>query len=119
MLLVEDDDELRKVLSMMLGRLGFSVREARSRDEALAHARDGFDVVVSDIRLGEGYEGLELVRELRAERDVPAVAITGHPYPGTVGRAWEAGFDAVLLKPFDRDEICHTIARVARKSRAR
>jgi CheY-like chemotaxis protein len=80
-LLVEDDEVLRILLSTVLGQCGYEVSMAADGSEALAavHSRGGrFALVVSDVMM-PGMSGLELARRLRAEGEsVPILLLSGY-----------------------------------------
>ena len=76
-LIVDDDQRLRRLLSRFLSREGYQIREAGDADEmrrALAVRKA--DLVVLDLML-PGEDGLSLARELRTTSDVPIVMLTG------------------------------------------
>ncbi|NJD67638.1 MAG: response regulator [candidate division NC10 bacterium] len=78
-LLVDDEPDIRRLLSRHLRRLGYTVGEAADGEEALALVpREGPDVVITDMampRLG----GLELIERLRdLAHDLPVIVLTGH-----------------------------------------
>lgn len=79
-LIVEDDSSIRRVLAMHLARAGYAVDEAANAAEAieLNRADPSRDLIVSDIRMGPGMSGIELVSNIRAERpDMPMMLVTG------------------------------------------
>jgi two-component system, cell cycle response regulator DivK len=115
-LLVEDDRDTREMYSEYLSYSGLRVAEAPSGFRALDCVREQTpDVVVTDIAM-PGMDGLELSRRLRAEppmRDVPIIAVSGHPTP----RARDAGCNLMLEKPCTPDELLHAIEDVLGRSR--
>jgi CheY-like chemotaxis protein len=110
-LLVEDDQDTREMYSEYLSYSGLRVTEAPTGFRALERAREQRpDVVVTDIAM-PGMDGLELSRRLRAEppmRDVPIIAVSGHP----TDRARDAGCNVMLEKPCTPDELLHAIEEV-------
>jgi DNA-binding response OmpR family regulator len=109
-LLVEDDEEMRRMLAAALRRDGLRVAEAANGDDAMAWLapwamagrRDAApDLIVSDIRLPY-FSGLEILEgvQITAER-VPVILITGFPDDETIERARDLGAACVLAKPFD------------------
>ncbi|MGH7291927.1 MAG: sigma-54-dependent transcriptional regulator, partial [Myxococcota bacterium] len=105
-LIVEDEANMRRVLSALLERDGFRTFEAPDGGAALELLkREAVDAILTDLRMPKmnGLELLEAVR--RAHPEIPVVMLTAH---GTVGSAVEAlkqgAFD-YLTKPFDPDEI--------------
>ena len=95
LLLVEDNDDLADVTAALLGRLGCKVQRATDSQGALRLIADepAFDVVLSDIRMPGGMDGLSLARVLRDYcPDLPVVLISGYAAQSL------AGEDFVLLE---------------------
>jgi CheY-like chemotaxis protein len=103
-LIVEDDDEFRQILSRSLRRAGYEVQEAEHALGAIcAMVRAGADLILTDIRMPI-VDGLGLVRELKAHedtRDVPVVAMTGFDTPENRAAALRAGCIGYIAKPID------------------
>ncbi len=103
-LLIEDQGDARRALTLLLAREGFEVQAAATAAEALEKAQGfAFDLIISDIGLPD-LSGLELLPRLRAMRPAPAIALTGFGMEQDVQRATESGFDLHITKPvaFDR-----------------
>ena len=100
-LTVEDDAIVRADLRLVLEEAGFEVcADARDGEEAVELARRHRpDLVLMDLGLPR-VDGVEAIRRIRGNRDVPVVALTGHRSGGFVERALEAGATAHVLKPF-------------------
>lgn len=103
-LVVEDSEDARGMLSLLLRTKGHEVIEAANGPDGLAAvARCRPDIAFVDIGL-PGMDGFELVRRLRSEtkaRLPRLVALTGYGSPEDVRRAHEAGFDEHMVKPVD------------------
>jgi len=116
-LVVEDDAVLRGVLRRFLAKLGYEVAVAAGVPEAVALLeRDRFEVVVTDLRLPTS-SGVELMLVVRAHQpDARTILMSGDADLPTVALAVERGVDAVLLKPFDleelRQQVEHSMERV-------
>jgi signal transduction histidine kinase len=112
-LIVEDNDDARQMLAAMLSLDGHEVRSARSAHAGLALAAESVpDLALIDIRLPD-MDGYELARKLRAAPDrgrIGLVALTGLAQPEDQQRAFEAGFDAHLVKPVSPDRLRQVIA---------
>ncbi len=101
-LVIDDDEDLLRLLSMRLVAWGFRISTAASAEEGLARiAVEPPQLVVSDVRL-PGKDGLALFEEIRATRPtLPVILLTAH---GTIPDAVEAtsrGVFGYLTKPFD------------------
>src|SRR6187402_253356 len=116
-LVVDDEPNLRRVLSAQLSRDGYDVHTAEDGAQALAVlAEHHIDLVITDLKM-PGVDGMELLRQsLKLDSELPVVMITAH---GTVDNAVEAlklgAFD-YITKPFDQGEV-RTIVRKALKTR--
>lgn len=118
-LIVEDEILIAEELRERLSRLGFSVIAAvDTADEGIAIAtREHPDLVVMDIRLKGEKDGIQAVKEIREQVDVPIVYLTAHSDRLTVERAKATDYDGFILKPFQRREMQTTI-EVAMRRRA-
>ncbi|MEX0696255.1 MAG: response regulator [Dongiaceae bacterium] len=114
-LVVDDDREIRDLLSRFLGKHGFRVtvaRDGREMKQALADRR--IDLVVLDLMLpGEG--GLSLCRELRARSTVPIIMLTAMREEADRVVGLEMGADDYLAKPFGPRELLARIRAVLRR----
>jgi two-component system OmpR family response regulator len=116
LLLVDDDGEIRGLVSKFLRSNGFRVLTASNgveMREALLHA--GISLVILDIML-PGTDGLELCRELRRTSSVPVIMLTakGDDLDRIIGL--EVGADDYLAKPFNPRELLARIKAVLRRS---
>jgi type II secretory ATPase GspE/PulE/Tfp pilus assembly ATPase PilB-like protein/CheY-like chemotaxis protein len=102
-LLVDDEDALRRVMRDLLARDGYEVVEARTGIEALDQVdRHAPDVVVLDLNL-PGLDGYSVLAELRsrpATRDIPVIVLTAKGDEDNEVRVFELGADDFLSKPF-------------------
>jgi CheY-like chemotaxis protein len=119
-LVVEDDDDSREVLKMILEYHGAFVSAASSARAALAlFGMHRVDVLVSEVLMPRE-DGLWLIRAVRKlppdkGGHVPALAITSHDFLREPARA--AGFDASTLRPIDLGAFCEMTAALATGSR--
>lgn len=107
-LLIEDSEDIRYLLTLELERLGHSVIAATDGSSGLERVQfDRPDVVISDIKM-PGLDGYQLIRALRAKPEfsrIPAIALTGFGAKHDFERAMAAGFDACVSKPAEAEEI--------------
>jgi two-component system response regulator GlrR len=114
-LLVDDDQDLLKVLAIRLQRQGYNINTADSGKRALA-ALPAFrpQVVITDMRM-DGMDGLTLFDAIHArEPTLPVIVLTAH---GTIPDAVDAtqrGVFAYLTKPFERDQLVEIVERALR-----
>ncbi|HWE25674.1 MAG TPA: sigma-54 dependent transcriptional regulator [Myxococcales bacterium] len=116
-LVVDDEQSLRKVLAATLQREGYEVTVCGDGEEALsALERDGADVVVTDLVMPK-LDGLALLRKVVARHpDVPVIVITAHGRIDSAVEAMKAGAFDFLAKPFDHGELKAIISKAARQS---
>jgi two-component system NtrC family response regulator len=117
-LLVDDDESIRKVLGYMLEEAGYAVESAPGADAGLrlasAHRPD---LVLSDIKM-PGKDGLELLRELRAlDPSIPVIILTAFGTVGTAVEAMKHGASDYLTKPIARDDLLLTVAKTLKLHR--
>jgi CheY-like chemotaxis protein len=114
-LLVEDTDDTRELLTFVLEQCAAVVTAAASASEALdAFLRDRPQIVVTDLAMPE-HDGYWLLRQVRAHAaatDVPAVALTAFTGRYSREQALAAGFDAFLPKPIEPDVLCRALRGV-------
>jgi two-component system phosphate regulon response regulator PhoB len=119
-LLVEDDPDIRYLVSYKLVRAGFAVHEAADGPAALTEARREIpDLVILDVRM-PGMSGLEVCRELRAAPGtarVPIIMLTARARTQDLEQAYAAGATDYVVKPFNLRELVERVetllARVA------
>ncbi|HEU5219161.1 MAG TPA: type II/IV secretion system protein [Gemmatimonadales bacterium] len=102
-LLVDDEDQLRRVMRDLLERQGYSVVEARDGAQALDEVdRHAPDIVILDLNLPgvDGYSVLSQLRSRPATRQIPIVVLTAKGDEDNEVRVLELGADDFLTKPF-------------------
>jgi two-component system cell cycle response regulator DivK len=112
-LLVEDNEMNRDMLSRRLERRGYAVIVAVDGEDGVARAAaDRPDLVVMDMSL-PGIDGWEATRQLKAAPEtsaIPVLALTAHAMAGDRERAFEAGCDDFDTKPVDLPRLLEKIA---------
>jgi chemosensory pili system protein ChpA (sensor histidine kinase/response regulator) len=114
-LLADDYVDNLEVLALYLQAEGFSVLTAADGLTALEQIELHLpDIVVMDLEMPE-LSGSAVARKIRAQTataQVPLIAATGHTQRERIDEATEAGFDLVLVKPYDPDELVRHIRRL-------
>jgi DNA-binding response OmpR family regulator len=108
---VEDDEVIAELVTSILSESGFAVERTSSAENAMTRVRhDPPALVLLDLSLPGmgGAAFLSLCKRGRATADIPVVVMSGAV--STPDRA-----DAVLKKPFDIDQLCDTVSRLARR----
>ena len=102
-LVVEDQEDNRRILRDLLTNAGYEIIEAENGEEALAvAARERPDLILMDIQLPllDGYEVTRRIKTDPALRAIPIIAVTSYALSGDEGKARAAGCDAYLAKPY-------------------
>jgi len=109
-LLVQSDHDNRDMYTTYLEGCRFTVVTAATTDEALVRALDA-DIVVTGMIVPGSYDGIELIRRIRANRlrDLPVVALTTCTFDSMEQQAIAAGCDAFLPKPCLPETLASTI----------
>ena len=113
-LLVDDHDDTRYAIKDWFELDGHEVLDAADKRTALALGRKhNFDVLVCDLQLSDG-DGWELMMELRSEKPVIGIAMSGHCAPADLARSKAVGFLTHIVKPAPTSEMeaALAIARV-------
>jgi Tfp pilus assembly pilus retraction ATPase PilT/CheY-like chemotaxis protein len=120
-LLVEDEDQLRRVMKDLLEREGYIVAEARDGVQALDEVdRHAPDIVVLDLNL-PGLDGYSVLRQLRsrpATGGIPVVVLTAKGDEDNEARAFELGADDFITKPFRARALSARLEAVLGRRRA-
>lgn len=101
-MLVEDDEMIRQLLSLQLGKV-YSLEAFPDAESALKRAHERtFDIVLMDISMPGmgGVQGVGILRTIPGYADTPVLAMTGYTLPEDAERFREAGFDTLVEKPF-------------------
>ncbi|MBW9331955.1 response regulator [Herbaspirillum sp. RU 5E] len=113
---IDDDASMREALSALMRSMGWQVQcHASASDFLAALGYDGTDCIVTDVQM-PGMSGVELLEWLRGQQlATPVVVITSYPTRVQEERVQAAGQAAFLGKPFDGDEMLHTVERLLTK----
>lgn len=107
-LVVEDQKDNRRIIRDLLTSQGYEMIEAVTGLEGVTAAeRERPDLILMDIQLPEidGYEATRRIRANPALRDVPIIAVTSYALSGDDVKAFDAGCDAYITKPFSPREL--------------
>jgi DNA-binding response OmpR family regulator len=120
-LLVDDDDPLREMLSRSFEREGHRVTAVADGEAALvAAAERPYDIVLLDVALGAGPTGHDVARMLRSRRDVvPIIMLTALDSEADAVQGLESGADDYVTKPFGLAELRSRIRAVLRRAQGR
>ena len=115
-LIVDDDELMRRSLAFNLEQSGYHASTAANAEDALAMAhRDPPDLVLLDIGL-PGMDGLDAIKHLKASMDVPVIFVTARRRELDEVLGLELGGDDYITKPFDLDVLLAHIKAVLRRT---
>ncbi|RMF61403.1 MAG: sigma-54-dependent Fis family transcriptional regulator [Calditrichaeota bacterium] len=119
-MVVDDEENIREVLSSYLQSLGYEVETATDGQDALDKYQEGmYDLVISDL-LMPSIDGLELLKKIRArDKNVIFLMITGYPSIETAVEAIKKGAYDYITKPFHMDDVKLRIERAFEKKNLR
>jgi DNA-binding NtrC family response regulator len=115
-LIVDDDENIRKVVLAILEDKGYTVESVGTAREAVEKSKRKFyNLALIDIRLPD-MEGIELLTKMRDTTPrMRKVIITGYPTLQNAVDAVNKGADAYIVKPFDVEKVLNTIDQQLRK----
>jgi two-component system, OmpR family, response regulator len=119
-LVVDDDAQICRLLTRILAAEGYATETVAS-GQAMWRTllTRTFDLIILDLRLPGGEDGLTLARRLRTESDVPLMMLTGRSEQVDKVVGLEIGADDYVTKPFDRRELVARIRSILRRSQSR
>jgi len=114
-LIVDDEPNLRKILSAQLSRDGYDVMTAEDGERGLALLKEHhIDLVITDLKMPK-IDGMTLLkRALEEEPELPIVLITAHGTIDTAVEALKSGAFDFVTKPFDKDEVRQIVGKALR-----
>lgn len=106
LLIVDDNEGVRHLVSRWLEKAGFRVQEASDGAEAVEKVREEPpDIILADIRMPK-IDGIELARIIKREYPgIKIVLMTAYSSPQTIAQARREGVDDYLEKPFTKDQV--------------
>lgn len=113
-LLIDDDPDVRHLLSHLLQKEGYEVDTASRKEEALEKLAGELPALILLDVLLSGADGRDLCRELKGSektKDVPVIMLSGHP--GAAYQVEACGADDFLAKPFNTVALLEKLARQA------
>ena len=102
-LVIEDHEENRRIVGYLLASAGIEMIEAVTGEEGVAAAeKERPDLILMDIQLPglDGYEATRRIKGNPALRHIPIIVVTSYALSGDDVKAFEAGCDAYVTKPF-------------------
>lgn len=117
-LIVEDDEVIRKFLRLQLGKWGYRVQEAEDGVEAtLKLGKQDFDLIICDVMMPKK-DGWELIKEVKLSprtKDIPVIVLTAKVKDSDMFKGYELGAAYYITKPFTKAQLLHGIQLVFEK----
>jgi len=117
-LVVDDEEDIRELISLNLKREGFEISAVETGEEALAQARRGTaTLIILDLML-PGIDGLEVCKRLKADpqtRPIPVVMLTARGEEADIVTGLELGADDYITKPFSGKVLVARVRRILRR----
>lgn len=115
-LIVDDDPNIREVVSVLLGSEGYHVEQAEDGSEALdkVYADKSIDLVILDIMM-PGLSGVEVCTRIREKSPVPVLFLTAKSQDQDKIEAYTEGGDDYLVKPFSQTELLMKVKSLIRR----
>ncbi|AYV66902.1 MULTISPECIES: response regulator transcription factor [Niallia] len=115
-LVVDDEERIRRLLKMYLEREEFIVEEAEDGMSALSKALNtDYDVILLDLMM-PGKDGMEVCKELREKKTTPVIMLTAKGEEVNRVQGFEVGTDDYIVKPFSPREVVLRVKAILRRS---
>ena len=115
-LLVDDEERIRRLLKMYLERENYSIDDAENGTPALSKAlANDYDVILLDLMM-PGKDGIEVCRELREKKATPVIMLTAKGEEVNRVQGFEVGTDDYIVKPFSPREVVLRVKALLRRS---
>ncbi|WP_407268737.1 response regulator transcription factor [Radiobacillus sp. PE A8.2] len=115
-LVVDDEDRIRRLIRMYLEREDYQVDEAENGDEALELAfTNDYALILLDIMM-PGKDGIEVCKEIRDKQDTPVIMLTAKGEEAHRVQGFEVGTDDYIVKPFSPREVVLRVKALLRRS---
>jgi len=115
-LVVDDEERIRRLLRMYLEKEGFVISEAADGEEALQMALDvDYDLVLLDLMLPK-MDGTEVCAKLRQSKSTPVIMLTARGEETNRVHGFEVGADDYVVKPFSPREVIYRVKAILRRT---
>ena len=107
-LIVDDEEIIRKFLRINLLKLGYEVKEAVDGVQALEQlGKESYDLLISDVLMPNknGWELLKAIRSNPKIRDLPVILLTAKNEDADMFQGYELGANYYMTKPFTKDQL--------------
>ncbi|MGC5324503.1 response regulator [Brevibacillus sp. SYSU BS000544] len=117
-LVVDDEERIRRLLKMYLERENFIIDEAEHGEEAVEMAvKTDYDIILLDLML-PGIDGIEVCQRIREYKATPVIMLTAKGEETNRVHGFEAGADDYVVKPFSPREVVYRVKAILRRASA-
>ncbi len=116
-LIVDDNPDIREVLSVLLSSENYEIEEAengRAAIEKLFDSKNSFDLIILDIMMPD-MNGIEVCSKVREKSQIPILFLTAKSQDNDMVEAYSNGGDDFLVKPFSRTELVLKVKSLIRR----
>ena len=107
-LIVDDEEVIRKFLKIHLAKLGYEVREAADGEQAIEQLGiDDFDLLICDILMPKK-DGWEVIKEVKSNsrtRNIPVILLTAKNEDSDMFKGYDLGANYYMTKPFTKAQL--------------
>ncbi|TMW73647.1 response regulator transcription factor [Alteribacter natronophilus] len=116
LLVVDDEERIRRLLKMYLERENYTVDDAENGEKALEMAmNEDYDLILLDLMM-PGIDGIEVCEELRKYKATPVIMLTAKGEEANRVQGFEAGTDDYIVKPFSPREVVLRVKALLRRA---
>jgi DNA-binding response OmpR family regulator len=115
-LVVDDEEMIRKFLRIYLTKWGFEVREAGDGEQAVEKLNDDdFDLLICDIMMPNmnGWQVLKEVKSNPRTKDIPVIFLTAKDREADIVKGYELGADYYITKPFTKAQLLEGLKSIS------
>ena len=109
-LIVDDEEVIRKFLKIHLAKLGYEVKEAGDGEQAIEQlGKDNFDLLICDILMPKK-NGWEVIKEAKSNpktKDMPVIVLTAKNEDSDMFRGYDLGANYYMTKPFSKAQLLY------------
>ena len=109
-LVVDDEEVIRKFLRIHLAKLGYEVKEAADGEQAMEQLRkDDFDLLICDIMMPKK-DGWEVIKEAKSNpktKDMPVIVLTAKNEDSDMFKGYDLGANYYMTKPFSKAQLLY------------
>src|SRR5699024_8657183 len=118
LLVVDDEDRIRRLLRMYLEKENYQIEEAADGAEALEKAlNEDYNLILLDLMMPK-LDGIEVAKELREEKDTPIMMLTAKGEELNRIQGFEVGADDYIVKPFSPREVVLRVSAILKRTEA-